>query len=465
MILIVVCGLLYFLVLGNEYKEYKYAKRKGFRYKITFERIFKMVLPPLFIIYIIIFFSWEDFVEYRKTVKEHGGYRKYKEWRKKEKRKEKRKKLRDEEKEAEKNRIKKAYENGMLRRDELPRCLDGISYFELYGNILDTNWWDLVYIENEYNEALNSFFKRHPEIKLKHKMRVVYLPRCVKELTSDDVLRYWNPCPSDKSIDFSNIGTDVLLSELCYPEDAARLEHGLISCTGWCFNLDARYIRGHYYPLEVGGDNYILQQIERIARDVFGRHSGGLYCELKDESKGKKRTSNFADEHFDYEIQNLVEEVRERVEKLEQRGVSRKLLMSLIQEKPRLSRLVVTKDMRILLPDYQNMEIKMEPINKAVYLLFLRHPKGIVFKHLPCYRKELAEIYQKIKPYGLNQRAIQSIEDVTNPLLNSINEKCARIRGAFVSMFDEELAKNYYVFGSRGEEKKISLPCDLVTWE
>lgn len=111
------------------------------------------------------------------------------------------------------------------------------------------------------------------------------------------------------------------------------------------------------------------------------------------------------------------------------------------------------------------MEIKMEPINKAVFILFLRHPEGVVFKELPDYREELAEIYQDIKPLGLNERALQSIEDVTNPLLNSINEKCARIRGAFVSKFDEDLAQYYYIYGLRGEAKKIALPRDLVVWE
>ena len=40
---------------------------------------------------------------------------------------------------------------------------------------------------------------------------------------------------------------------------------------------------------------------------------------------------------------------------------------------------------------------------------------------------------------GLNKKTIQSIEDVTTPLLNSINEKCARIRSAFVKAFDESL--------------------------
>jgi hypothetical protein len=49
--------------------------------------------------------------------------------------------------------------------------------------------------------------------------------------------------------------------------------------------------------------------------------------------------------------------------------------------------------------------------------------------------------------------------------LNSINEKCARIRSAFIREFDESLAKNYFVTGERGEPKKISLPRDLVVWE
>ena len=68
---------------------------------------------------------------------------------------------------------------------------------------------------------------------------------------------------------------------------------------------------------------------------------------------------------------------------------------------------------------------------------------------MPDYREELTQIYVKLKPYGLNNRVVQSIEDVTNPLLNSINEKCARIRGAFVGQFDDRMAKYYYIDGKR----------------
>ena len=161
----------------------------------------------------------------------------------------------------------------------------------------------------------------------------------------------------------------------------------------------------------------------------------------------------------------LLEDMDVRVQKLRSKGLNEWTFRCLFKTKAQLSRLVVTKDYRILLPDYNDIEVKMEPLVKAVYLLFLRHPEGIMFKHLPDYRKELTQIYLNLKPLGLTERVIRSIEDVTNPLLNSINEKCARIRGAFVGQFDDRLAKHYYIDGLRGEAKKVILPRDLVVWE
>lgn len=135
-----------------------------------------------------------------------------------------------------------------------------------------------------------------------------------------------------------------------------------------------------------------------------------------------------------------------------------------LRNQVKLSRLTITKDYSIILSDY-NKEVKMEPLIKAVYLLYLNHPEGISFKSLPLYRNELTEIYSKLRPYGLNNQAIKSIEDVTNPLLNSINEKCSRIRAAFLAEVDPSLADQYYIVGKSGEPRKISLPRDLIIWE
>lgn len=164
------------------------------------------------------------------------------------------------------------------------------------------------------------------------------------------------------------------------------------------------------------------------------------------------------------ERQRLLNEVKEKLQKLKDLGVTEKEISSYLHAEQCLLKLTVSKNYRIYLGD-NRVEIHMEPLVKAVYLLFLKHPEGILFKHLPDYREELTKIYSEVRPWGLSERALQSIEDVTNPLLNSINEKCARIRGAFVSQFDDHLARHYYIDGLRGEPKKISLPRDLVVWE
>jgi hypothetical protein len=111
------------------------------------------------------------------------------------------------------------------------------------------------------------------------------------------------------------------------------------------------------------------------------------------------------------------------------------------------------------------MEIKMTPMAKSVYFLFLRHPEGIAFKDLPDYRNELREIYHSVSCYDDKDRMEQSINDVTDPTKNTINENASRIRKAFVSQFDNRLAENYYITGGRGEAKRITLPRQLVVWD
>ena len=117
------------------------------------------------------------------------------------------------------------------------------------------------------------------------------------------------------------------------------------------------------------------------------------------------------------------------------------------------------------LKDYQNMEIKMTPLPKALFLLYLKHPEGIRFCDLPDYRDELLHIYASFSGRDSMDDIRASIDDLTNPLSNSINEKCSRIRQAFLSKFEDRLARNYYITGPRGEIKKILLPRELVTWE
>ena len=388
---------------------------------------------------------------------------------------EKRRKKEEKQRKADKERIKKAYINGEITRGDLPRMADGFNTFEFDEAMgLYNNYWeyvrDIVYVENNYCESLNSFFSRNKDLPHYNRYRLLYLPVLCRDVSLDELSHYQYPDLSQENIEKA-IDSTYPIGYLWHPEEAENIKHGLMFFYGLEDNHGAKYIKGHYYPLEEGDDKFVLKQLDDIVHKIHEEHNNAFLPMVeKKPNTAEGSTDEYADELFqwvvkDNEVAILVQEIRDKVAALREMGIAEQVLMKLIQEKPRLSQLVVTKDMRIILSDYQMMEIKMEPINKAVYLLFLRHPEGIIFKHLPDYRRELAEIYQMIKPFGLTDRAIRSIEDVTNPCLNSINEKCARIRGAFISQFDEKLAQHYYIYGERGEAKKISLPRELVTWE
>lgn len=145
--------------------------------------------------------------------------------------------------------------------------------------------------------------------------------------------------------------------------------------------------------------------------------------------------------------------------------------------KARLSRLLITKDYRFILVDLGYREVKLQPVHKAVYLLFLAHPEGIEFKHLGNYRDELTRYYMATAKMMDKENIMESIAHLVNPLDNAINEKCSRIKKVFLEMMDEYMASYYIISGHTQKHiagssriwyerlKVIKLPRELVVSE
>lgn len=147
-----------------------------------------------------------------------------------------------------------------------------------------------------------------------------------------------------------------------------------------------------------------------------------------------------------------------------------------------LRRLLIKHDGRMFLEESpasgnQAVEVQLSPIHRAVYLLFLRHEEGIEFKRLSEYRNELLSIYDRISPDGDNAKMRETVDRLTNPLDNAINEKCSRIKSAFTALMDDYSA-SYYIINSQSERidpssprrwfrrlKVITLPRSLVVYE
>ena len=119
--------------------------------------------------------------------------------------------------------------------------------------------------------------------------------------------------------------------------------------------------------------------------------------------------------------------------------------------KGRLQPLRITSDYRFFVGE---KEVELQPVHKAVYLLFLAHPEGIEFKMLSDFRKELTTYYMRTARFMDKEKIEESVSHLVNPLDNAIHEKCSRIKNVFRSLMDEYSASYYIISGH--VEKHIS---------
>ena len=181
--------------------------------------------------------------------------------------------------------------------------------------------------------------------------------------------------------------------------------------------------------------------------------------------------------------EEIAEQVRQLAEQLQMAGRKDLLLKAigapLLEElrieaaRTKLSRLLITKDYRFYIVDH-NKEVELQPVHKAVYLLFLAHPEGIEFKRLGDYREELTRYYMATSKLMDKEKIIEGVDHLVNPLDNAINEKCSRIKKVFLDMMDEYSASYYIISGHTQKHiagssriwyerlKVITLPRELV---
>ncbi|MBQ0141406.1 MAG: hypothetical protein KBT06_01185 [Prevotellaceae bacterium] len=372
----------------------------------------------------------------------------------------------------------------------------------LYGST------DIIYVENEYQPQINQYIKDNYDLLAAQceaiGKRFVYLPKIAQTLASDGSWAYVDPTAFSRDVPL----TDAELNKLLNPEItdykahkwerspyiASPVSYASTKCCLIHFRSileqnSSQTIIEHgvyeFYEIPDGRWDLLLNMIlligeacadvtkrlaelrAQVSKDPFGPipyipYVPIVYSDINIESFDM---GDDADGRFEIESQKLMDEIREKIKQLRKWGVDQLVLQSLVSPHIELSELVITSDYRFFLTQYNNTEICMSPLPKAVYLLFLRHPEGIRFKYLPDYEEELLSIYQAITHRTNDEKIRTSIHDVCDPTKNSINEKCARIREAFVNHFDENIVKQYIIDGDWGCPKYIALPRELVKYE
>jgi len=174
-----------------------------------------------------------------------------------------------------------------------------------------------------------------------------------------------------------------------------------------------------------------------------------------------------ADDDFEIKAKELEKELRDKFAHLNNPGMVQAVLRRLLNEQVvcRPSRLVVTKQGRLLLPDFQNREICCGALPKALYMLFLELPDGILLKDMGKHRERLVSIYVRLSNRESGPTIVDTVNRLLDPGDNSVNVNITRINKAFASNMPELLASQYCITGTAGTTKKITLDRRLVVWE
>ena len=114
---------------------------------------------------------------------------------------------------------------------------------------------------------------------------------------------------------------------------------------------------------------------------------------------------------------------------------------------------------------YAGPVLPLRPLVKALFILFLRHPEGILLKQRDRYRQELVDIYSVICPNTAMEDIKARVGRLVNLQDNSFSEKASVLNARLEELLPSGMAEDYKIQGYNGHPRRIMLNPLLVHWE
>ena len=158
------------------------------------------------------------------------------------------------------------------------------------------------------------------------------------------------------------------------------------------------------------------------------------------------------------ELLVLMEKVQERLKELGCRAES-------LAEPVDPIELFIDKCYTIRLGGADGQLLQLRPLVKTLFILFLKHPEGILLKQRDCYRGELEKIYSTINPNADRDDVKARIARLVDLQDNSFSEKASVLNARLEELLPEGIVSDYQIQGYNGCPRKILLNPLLVHWK
>jgi hypothetical protein len=211
---------------------------------------------------------------------------------------------------------------------------------------------------------------------------------------------------------------------------------------------------------------YMFSKREDIWESVHKKPIGCImdFCEDKSQIILKMRTADVCEgcmtKFIDRDIPTLYS--RQFFEILD--GIRNSMTFrgrsELLQQPSRLE--IRGNSKRLFFTDLGGLELRLNPKEKALYLLFLNNSEGIQISHLPDYENDLTKLYSSFTNQSEPDVINRAIKNLINPQENDINVVMSRINKKIKDAVGESLSHYYIIQGERGEKKRINIDREMV---
>lgn len=132
----------------------------------------------------------------------------------------------------------------------------------------------------------------------------------------------------------------------------------------------------------------------------------------------------------------------------------------------RPSRLLISGYMyNLILSDYGNMPLLLNPKQKTIYCFFLNHPEGVRLVDLVDHRTEISQLYHRFSNQSTRNNIENSLNLLLDPLDDNLHQTLSRIRRIIEKTVGKRIAPMYQIIGKKGEPYKILLSEEFIVWD
>jgi len=310
----------------------------------------------------------------------------------------------------------------------------------------------VIYVESEFNPAINKFIESHIEeikaIFAKEFLDFCYVPEVCERFWEMGELD-WYKIPYDKRL-LRTYGTHLRTDEVFNHEvRMSEIEPSFI-CNERGVSLgDKLVFEAYHLDLSCLDTEYMMMdQLRRIAKAYSRKEAIDYKRVAQDEETGA-----------------MLSEMERLARALKLKGVKTQIFDDMIASLEQPSPLVIDWRGHVVLPEFGNMQIRLNPMEKTLYHFFLNHPEGILADALVGYRKQLLRQYRAASVFDEWELAENAIDALLDEDKKTFYINVSRIKTKFTSKLGDRIAAHYIIKKNDAGVYKIALSEDMVSYE